>query len=173
MNDQLQRALEELAGRGSDPGAATVWERATGAAVVERARRRRTRRRSLTSLVALAAANSIVVALVVVAHNDSPHRDVRVTPVAPTGVATAGQLVGGHWSTLPAAPIPPRAGAAVVWTGREMIVWGGATGQNQDELRADGAAYEPATNGWRTLPAAPIAARVDPSAVWTGTEMIV
>jgi hypothetical protein len=57
----------------------------------------------------------------------------------------------GTWSVLPEAPIDPRFYAATAWTGDEMIVWAGASA---DRLSAfvDGAAYNPATDSWRTLP---------------------
>ena len=49
-----------------------------------------------------------------------------------------------HWATLPEAPIDlHRVDAAAVWTGAEVIVWGGATsatGTPDGEL-ADGARY--------------------------------
>ena len=49
-----------------------------------------------------------------------------------------------HWATLPEAPIDlHRVDAAAVWTGSEVIVWGGATtatGTPDGEL-ADGARY--------------------------------
>jgi len=58
-----------------------------------------------------------------------------------------------------------------VWTGSEMIVWGGyGTGGDLN----DGGRYKPATNTWTTTSttAAP-SQRRNPTAVWTGSEMIV
>ena len=91
------------------------------------------------------------------------------TPVA----ATAQQLISGRWSTLPAAPIAPRDGASVVWTGSELLVWGGASGDQDQELYGDGAAFTPATSRWRILPASPLAPRVGQTAVWTGSQMLI
>lgn len=73
------------------------------------------------------------------------------------------------WHDLPPAPIAGRSSPGGVWTGDEVIVWGGLA----DEPRDDGAAYDPATGLWRTLPEAPIDPRTPVAAVWTGTEMIV
>ncbi|MGP8161312.1 MAG: hypothetical protein ACLQGJ_08870, partial [Candidatus Dormibacteria bacterium] len=87
--------------------------------------------------------------------------------------ASAQQLLSGHWSVLPAAPIAARAGGSVVWTGSELLVWGGAEGDQDQERYRDGAAYSPSTGRWRLLPSAPLSARVDQATVWTGTEMIV
>jgi N-acetylneuraminic acid mutarotase len=59
-----------------------------------------------------------------------------------------------------------------VWTGSEMIVWGGRDENNN--LLATGARYNPATDTWTTMSStnAPTA-RYLHSAIWTGTEMIV
>jgi hypothetical protein len=87
--------------------------------------------------------------------------------------ATVTQLRSGRWSALPRAPITPRDGASVVWTGRELLVWGGQSGSPGEHLRADGAAYDPRTGRWQLLPAAPLAPRTGQAAAWTGTEMII
>lgn len=96
----------------------------------------------------------------------------RQTP-APAASATAAVLAGGHWSALPSAPIPPRRDASVVWTGKELLVWGGASGPHGARLHADGAAYNPATRTWRRLPPAPISGREGQAAAWTGTQMVI
>lgn len=58
-----------------------------------------------------------------------------------------------------------------VWTGKEMIVWGGC---DTDRALGDGARYNPATDTWQPLSTkgAP-AGRMMPVAVWTGKEMLV
>jgi hypothetical protein len=61
----------------------------------------------------------------------------------------------------------------VLWTGRELLVWGGESGPDGAVLHSDGAAYNPATDTWRPLPAGPLSARTGQAAVWTGSEMIV
>ncbi len=58
-----------------------------------------------------------------------------------------------------------------VWTGTEMIVWGGHS--DGFVQRADGGAYNPSTDTWRSLANSPLDGRIEPTAVWTGTEMIV
>jgi N-acetylneuraminic acid mutarotase len=102
------------------------------------------------------------------------------------------------WRRLPAAPIDGRDAHVAVWTGREMLVWGGvafdavpasdaasADGYSFDPERGtitwtrqryftDGAAYSPTDNSWRTLaPASAARPLVGPRAVWTGEEMLV
>src|SRR3954447_17572201 len=66
----------------------------------------------------------------------------------------------------------PRSQMMAVWTGTEMLVWGG-TGDGWNELN-DGARYNPETDTWTrmSLSNAP-AGRFEHTAVWTGTEMII
>ena len=67
-----------------------------------------------------------------------------------------------------------RSGHALVWTGKEMIVWGGFGGVGgNDTLHNDGARYNPATDTWKPVSTwnAP-SARVDFPVVWTGREML-
>ena len=76
------------------------------------------------------------------------------------------------WTTLSntGAPSGPRTGATAVWTGSEMIVWGGFTSQPE----STGGRYDPATDSWLSLSASVAPkARQYHVAVWTGSEMIV
>jgi hypothetical protein len=99
---------------------------------------------------------------------------VATSPSPPgAGADSALALASDHWSTLPVAPIPIRAGAAGVWTGKQFIVWGGAAGKNDDEVRGDGAAYDPVAHRWTTLPTAPISARTGMASLWTGSDLFV
>jgi N-acetylneuraminic acid mutarotase len=61
-------------------------------------------------------------------------------------------------------------GGLVVWTGRELIGWGGGC---CGDAFSDGAAYDPAANRWRTLPRSPLAGSQGPLGAWTGRELIV
>jgi len=79
---------------------------------------------------------------------------------------------GGSSTATSLARAPsPRAQHTAVWTGSEMIVWGGLDTTN---VKNDGAAYDPTTDTWRALPMtqAPMP-RFGHTVVWTGTEMIV
>lgn len=75
--------------------------------------------------------------------------------------------------------LAPRILTASVWTGDEMLVWGGRTcaaGRCDDETSdafADGAAYDPAADAWRPLAPSPLAARFDMVSTWTGRELVV
>ena len=75
------------------------------------------------------------------------------------------------WRSMSRSNAPtPRSQFASVWTGTEMIVWGGLA---DNGTLNDGARYNPATDTWRRIAPSPLAARFEPTAVWTGTEMIV
>ena len=64
-----------------------------------------------------------------------------------------------------------RAHHTVVWTGSEMIVWGG---QGSNTLFNNGGRYNPSTDSWTaTSTTSAPTPRVFHSAVWTGSEMIV
>ena len=78
--------------------------------------------------------------------------------------------VANGWRALPPAPIGPRSGAATVWTGSEMLVWGGYA---NSAMLSDGAAFNPQTNRWRAIASSAFAGAARPAAVWTGTEMLV
>ncbi len=60
---------------------------------------------------------------------------------------------------------------SAVWTGRQLLVWGGQSGGT---VLGDGAAYDPAADSWQMLSAtnAP-AARYNHAAIWTGQEMLI
>ncbi len=102
----------------------------------------------------------------------------------------------GAWRALAPAPIETRWTPATVWTGTEMLVWGGRarylTGPLDEAVEgyqgaggyypliagqqvSDGAAYDPETDSWRTLAPSPLAPEpgwglLD---VWTGSEWLV
>jgi len=75
-----------------------------------------------------------------------------------------------HWRWLPKMAYP-RSGFGAVWTGRQVLVWGGLTATGTPPPH--GEAYTPATSTWTALPQAPLRGRANPIAVWTGRRMIV
>jgi len=81
------------------------------------------------------------------------------------------------WRPLPRSPIAGRIDASVVWTGREMIVWGGVSrsGRGTAMARSDGAAYDPRIRRWRRIASAPVGVfgGGGPAAAWTGSRMVV
>ena len=84
-----------------------------------------------------------------------------------------------RWTAIGPRRSQARSGHTAVWTGREMIVYGGM-GRNL-RLRSDAASFDPATSEWTRIkcPRLPrsqrcaLAGRMKHSAVWTGTEMII
>jgi hypothetical protein len=76
------------------------------------------------------------------------------------------------WTPMAKAPLEARAGHVAVWTGREMIVWGGASTEENGVAFADGAAYNPASDTWRRIAPAPVRPGGRFTAVWTGGRML-
>lgn len=83
----------------------------------------------------------------------------------------------GKWRRLAAAGSPERlAGHAAVWTGDELLIWGGYTGET-DALRrltTEGAIYSPLLDEWRPMsnlngPKE----RYSAAAVWTGDHLVI
>jgi hypothetical protein len=90
----------------------------------------------------------------------------------PTGAAYR-ESIG--WQAISEAPLAARADHIATWTGSELIVWGGHTGGAAGSVTHaldGGAAYDPATDTWRPIAAAPLPPdRYD--GVWTGAELVV
>ena len=90
-------------------------------------------------------------------------------PVAPAAQDRGGYQFGG-WSVLPASDFDGREGAAVVWTGEQLIVWGGEIPGSQSGPL--GGMLDPGTGVWVSMPPAPIEPPIDATALWTGTEVL-
>lgn len=76
-----------------------------------------------------------------------------------------------RWRAL--APLPsPRFGAAIVWTGKRLLLWGGSS-QPGGRWARDGFAYDPATNRWSHVAPAPFPRRDNATVAWTGRSLIV
>jgi len=76
------------------------------------------------------------------------------------------------WQPIATTGAPtPRTDASIVWTGRQVIVWGGYDGS---PVTVTGALYDPVADQWQPMSTvdAPIG-RTKQATVWTGTEMIV
>jgi hypothetical protein len=149
---ELDKVLEQAAAVPSEPLDIAVIGR--------RASLRRRRRRAVVGGALVAIFVTVAVSLAV--DNDRGRTVVTSPDAVPTETT---------WSQIATAPLERRDGAAAVWTGSEVIVWGG-TARNA-RAADDGAAYNPDSDTWRTLANAPIQPRQSPVAVWTGREMIV
>jgi hypothetical protein len=109
---------------------------------------------------------------------EEPDPDIAPSPPTVAGLAYAPAT--DTWRTIDPAPLSPRFATSAVWTGSEVVVWGGleppttdADGITRQPGLADGAAWSPATGTWRAIAAAPLAGRGEHGAVWNGRRMVV
>lgn len=88
------------------------------------------------------------------------------------GFVKLGKLaVDVSWETRATPPfLAGRYRHTAIWTGSEMIVWGGS---NDGPPFGDGGRFNPASNSWTTVSQTGATVRSEHRAVWTGTEMIV
>ena len=170
------------------PDAASVWAAVTAATT----RRRLTRRRFViggvvAGVAAIATGTTLSRTLsnhtaipgpspTTTSRTTLPSDRSATTAGSPTSVlksaspaASAANLAHGRWTSLPSAPIAPRGSPAAVWTGTEMLVWGGL---DNNTFMTDGAAYDPATRRWRTLAPAPAGSHARWDGTWIGTSLI-
>jgi hypothetical protein len=135
------------------------------AAVRHRVVRRRRRRRFIVGAAIAGPAILVSSALLITRDGEgrSPEVDVVASPsTAPT--SPTGPIVSdpGGIERLPAPPIDVRADAALVWTGAEVVVWGGDVEAfnmglpGDDRSYSDGAAFSPVTGRWRRLSPSPL-----------------
>ncbi|MGH8247756.1 MAG: Kelch repeat-containing protein, partial [Gammaproteobacteria bacterium] len=85
------------------------------------------------------------------------------------------EVTTGTWRHCPSAPysfVPAaRVGHSALWTGTELIVWGGRQGGT---YLNDGARYDVVADAWRPMnPSNAPTPRWLHAAVWTGTELII
>ena len=100
------------------------------------------------------------------------------SPSRPRDVASNGKRLQPDWDTpassvwvdMPEPPFVAGRGHTAVWTGSELVVWGGESYSVEDR----GAVYDPMLDRWSTTRVAnPPDPRSDHTAVWTGSQMIV
>ena len=138
----------------------------------------RSRRRLIAAVVAAGVVLAVTVATFVIVNvgTDQGSRNA-AGPSLPTTTArfSAAQIATWQWQNIPNAPIVGRSSAAAAWTGKEMLIWGGAntTLAPTQVLYGDGVAYNPTAKTWRTLPAAPLSPCTRTASVWTGTQLFV
>lgn len=96
-----------------------------------------------------------------------------VAPASQFPTPTAGRLPVGVWRLTAPAPISARLEHTAVWTGREMLIWGGETFPVDRPEEDAGAAYNPMADDWRLLPDAPVQRRWAHLATFTGHEMLI
>lgn len=165
MSEQeLRDALVRLA-EPADP-------RPGAAAEINAAARRRHRRRTGTALLAAAAVLAVGVGALAV-WNPFPGED-RSTVV---------QQDDEQWQQIADGPLSARQGEVAVWTGEEMVVFGGDDGEpcppnagcvgiEGTRWFTDGAAYDPETDTWRPIADLPFPMAVGQATV-VGDEVVV
>ncbi|HYP22222.1 MAG TPA: hypothetical protein VEV43_01495 [Actinomycetota bacterium] len=151
-DEQLSIAIKD-AGEAFEPPWADVR------ALSRRGRRRwwLTRVGAATTSLALAAGVAVATSRIDLDGGEKP----------PVRAAAPGTL--RHWEALPAAPIAGRSGAAVAWTGSELLVVAGSADRENFD---DGASFDPATDSWEKLPTGPSSEIHGAAVVWTGRELI-
>ena len=107
-----------------------------------------------------------------------PRGTILLSPTNHPGLEAAGYVelakasLGEQWETVTPPPIPEsRAEVLSVWTGKELVIWGGS-----DDIGVwqNGARFEPLTGMWKRLPLfGSLAARKNGSIVWTGEEVLI
>ena len=75
----------------------------------------------------------------------------------------------GSWTPLAPSPLRGRGGSRAVWTGRDMLVWGGFDSTDH----TDGALYNPTADSWAGLAGGPLSARQNHAMVWTGQQLLI
>lgn len=160
--DERVRGARQRLGSSIEPTAPHVT------AVYDRARRQR-----LASVAAFGAVALVAVVAVGILSGALDDARSPVTAGEPEfrqpGTGNADLLSPGEVRDTAPSPLRGRSSMASVWTGTEMIVWGGEV---PGEQFADGAAYDPVTDSWRLLAPSPLSARNAPAAVWTGDEVL-
>src|ERR1041385_6023557 len=85
---------------------------------------------------------------------------------SPSGACSDNTWTPTSLTNAPAA----RSGHRTVWTGSEMIIWGGSNGTSLNT----GGRYDPSTDSWTATSVTGVpAGRYNHTASWTGSEMIV
>lgn len=127
----------------------------------------RVRRRRRSTTAAIMAVVGVLAALPLVLRDGDEPATIVAGP-GPDG-ANSDLLRPGESRPLAASPLAGRSTMAAVWTGSEMLIWGGDSPNGPLD---DGAAYDPRRDEWQMLPQAPLSPRNAPAAVWTGDEML-
>jgi N-acetylneuraminic acid mutarotase len=96
------------------------------------------------------------------------------------GESTGGRYnpVTDTWTATSTVNVPlARKDHTAVWTGTEMIIWGGCKPGANNFCNTIGngspGAYNPTSDTWRVVPEGGIEGRTKHTAIWTGTDMII
>jgi hypothetical protein len=174
--------MTQLDARPRSCAEANPYETEAAEALIKEARRRKRRRRSIRAgAFAVVAAIGLGLGPFIFGgggHAASPSRDTNSGPIPfgscvnCTARSSAKALARGHWVTFPGGPLQPRVGQVGLWTGDQLLVWGGESSNGQSGYQ-DGATFNATTDRWRLLPKGPLSARANAAAVWTGTVALI
>ncbi len=132
--------------------------------LAQRGRRFVRRRRAAAAVTAAVAVTAVVLVL------PGQARQGRSAP-AVNPAATAQSLANGGWTTGSASPVTDLERPTLTWTGKEVLVVGGA---HDRQFAHESAAYDPAHDSWRRLRDAPDLIGVgNGPQVWTGDSLFV
>jgi len=87
-------------------------------------------------------------------------------------VTEAFDPVANRWRRLANAPFG-RLGGVPVWTGSQVIVWGGHADRRGMTIPRHALAFDPRANRWTSIDEAPMRPRESSQAVWTGRRLVV
>lgn len=81
----------------------------------------------------------------------------------------------GTWTAMATPSTASRSYHASIWTGDRFIVWSGQdpTCAYANCVKSDGYVYNPLTDSWSAMAAAPIGGRIDAANIWTGEEALI
>lgn len=82
----------------------------------------------------------------------------------------------GEWIETPDLPLPMGWGQVSVWTGSELMIWGGQANTGQEvrsSFSADGAMLDPGVARWLPIAESPVEGRAEASSAWTGSEVFI
>ena len=104
--------------------------------------------------------------------------DAPITGQSPAPSASPSHAID-RWSGYPVGwtelPPPPdvRTGSATAWTGTELLIWGGYTGFDEQNVMASGLVFDATELTWRLTAPAPLEPRALMASAWTGSELLV
>ena len=122
-------------------------------------------RRSLLALAGVLAGAVLAGSLLA---GGGPRGELAAPSSGPAAVPGPPAELPAGWGWQPVGPLRGRHGQVAVWTGSELMIWGG----DRPGRFATGAAYDPATEGWRLVAPGLLENRSGAAAVWTGREVL-
>jgi hypothetical protein len=91
----------------------------------------------------------------------------------PVGDGAAYDPASDSWRTIPTAPLAGGASYVAAWSGDEWFIVDAGDESDPDDPTGEAAAYDPQTDSWRKLAAAPVEGGWAAMAVWTGDALVI